>query len=123
VQADIVEIANAALRQRTKNAEKELEKLLEDEKQHPITYNHYYTDNVQRARLESTRTLIQKAMAEAKEHEFYGKLHVSNNQVDANRLLASLQSRITVDMDEQACSEALDGLRAYYKVAFPYQSY
>ena len=42
--------------------------------------------------------------------------HVSNNNFDAAELLSALQSRIIVDMDEQACVEALSGLRADYKV-------
>ena len=38
--------------------------------------------------------------------------------MDAEKLLALLQSRITVDIDKQACSEALAGLNAYYKVDY-----
>ena len=97
-------------------AEEELSRLCEDEKQQPITYNHYYSDNVQNARQDSTRKLVKKAMNEASAQDWNGKLHVSNNSVDAEKLLASLQRRITVDMDAQACTEALAGLSAYYKV-------
>jgi len=114
--SDLMDLASAALRQRKIEAETELERLHQDEKQQPITYNHYYTDNVQQGRLNLTRELIKKAMSEAKEQDWNGKFHVSNNQVDAEKLLASLQSRIIVNMDKSACTEALAGLEAYYKV-------
>lgn len=94
----------------------ELDRLLEDEKQQPITYNHYYTDNIQKSRQDFLRNSIEKAMREATDHEWNGKLHISNNTVDGQKLLASLQRRINVDMDLQACEEALAGLNAYYKV-------
>ena len=48
--------------------------------------------------------------------DWNGKLHGSNNAVDAEKLLASLQKRIIVNMDEQACTEVLAALLAYYKV-------
>ena len=116
VLAELLEITDTPLRESKQNAEAELRKLCEDEKQQPITYNHYYTDNVQKARLESTQNLIRKAMVEVTTQDWNGKLHVSNNNVDAEKLVASLQKRIIVDMDAQACTEALAGLLAYYKV-------
>ncbi|KAK1092611.1 hypothetical protein LTR48_004007 [Friedmanniomyces endolithicus] len=36
--------------------------LAESEQQQPITYNHYYTDNVQKSRLDSTQKTIERAM-------------------------------------------------------------
>ena len=80
-------------------AEEELLRLCNDEQQQPITYNHYYTDNVQNARQDSTRKLVKKAMNEASAEDWNGKLHVSNTSIDADKLLASLQKRIVVDMD------------------------
>lgn len=115
--SDLLEIILASLQTSQKNAEEELNRLWQDEKQQPITYNHYYTDNVQKSRQSTTRQMIRKAMDGAKQ-EWGGRFHISNNQVDAEKLLASLQSRITVDMDKQACSEALAGLNAYYKVDY-----
>lgn len=108
-------LKNALLKNKHE-AEAELSRLCEDERQQPITYNHYYTDNVQNARQDSTRKLVKKAMNEASVQDRNGKLHISNNSVDAEKLLASLQKRIIVDMDAQACTEALAGLSAYYKV-------
>ncbi|KAI4271952.1 MAG: hypothetical protein L6R38_006737 [Xanthoria sp. 2 TBL-2021] len=114
--SDLLEIIIASLQTSQKNAEEELNKLWQDEKQQPITYNHYYTDNVQKSRQDTTRQMIRKAMEGARQ-EWGGRFYISNNQIDAGKLLASLQSHVTVDMDKQACSKALAGLNAYYKVA------
>ncbi len=115
---NLLEITTASLQRSKENAEQELKRLCQDEKQQPITYNHYYTDNVQKSRQESTRQMIREAMDEARREDWNGRFHISNTQVDAEKLLTSLQSRITVNMDSQACSEALAGLDAYYKVNF-----
>jgi len=73
-------------------AEGELSRLCKDEKRQPITYNHYYSDNVQKARQDSTQKLIKETMNEASAEDWNGKLHISNNSVDAEKLVASLQS-------------------------------
>ena len=117
--AELLEITKLSLQKSKHAADEELSKLCQDEKQQPITYNHYYTDNIQNARQELTRNLIKKAMGEASAHDWNGKLHVSNNTVDAEKLLALLQKRIIVDMDVQACTEALAGLSAYYRASPP----
>jgi len=113
---ELLEIANTSLQRSKQNAEEELKKLCHDEKQHPITYNHYYTDNVQKSRQDTTRQMIRTAMDEARREDWNGRFHISNTQVDAEKLLSSLQCRITINMDSQACAEALAGLDAYYKV-------
>lgn len=116
VRDDVLEIAISAMKMQKTKAAKELKHLYEDEKQQPLTYNHYYTDNVQKSRQDATRKIIRKAMDNAREQDFNGKLHISNIHVDAERLMASLQNHVIVDMDAQACGEALSGLKAYYKV-------
>ena len=113
---ELLEITIASLQRSRQNAEEELKNLCQDEKQQPITYNHYYTDNVQKSRQDSTRQMIRKAMDEAKQEDWNGRFHISNTQVDAEKLLTSLQNRINIDMNNQACAEALAGLDAYYKV-------
>jgi hypothetical protein len=97
-------------------AKAELQNLVDDEKRQPITYNHYYSDNIQHARQDAMKASIQKAMKGVIDEDWNGKLHVSNTAFDSSKLLASLQNRVIVDMDDQACAEALAGLNAYYKV-------
>ncbi len=46
-------------------------------------------------------------------------LHISNTAADADKLLNALQRQVSVNMDEQACSEVLAAFSAYYKVSSP----
>lgn len=97
-------------------AEAELQVLFEDEKKQPITYNHYFTDNVQKGRQGAARELISEIMEQTAADDWHGAMHISNNGADLKRLIGALQKRIVVDMDEQACAEARVALDAYYKV-------
>lgn len=99
------------------NARVELNRLCDDKDSMLITYNHYYTDNVQNARQATTRALIKTALEEVSTADFNSKMHISNTSVDAEKLLGALQRRVLVDMEDQACSEAQQGLLAYYKVS------
>lgn len=110
---EVIHIIDRALLQRKEAAMQEFRKLLEDEKRQPITYNHYYTDNIQKSREDSTRELIKKSISDADSFEWNRKTH----GVDQGRLQTLLQQRIIVNMDDQACSEALICLEAYYKVS------
>ncbi|KAM0517737.1 hypothetical protein ACHAPE_004711 [Trichoderma viride] len=93
----------------------ELERLIEDEQRAPLTYNHYYTDNVQKDRAD----IAKKAMGKEVRTEL-------NNQgtkytdgtigIELEKIVVAVQAHITVDMDEQACNNAITELRSYYKV-------
>lgn len=97
-------------------ADQELERLWDDNSHQPITYNHYFTDNIQNARANATRNRIKQAMQNASIGVYNGKLHISNTTADAEKLLQALQRQVSVDIDDQACSEVLAGFAAYYKV-------
>ncbi|KFX96517.1 hypothetical protein O988_05265 [Pseudogymnoascus sp. VKM F-3808] len=116
VKSRVREIIQSKFEVKKAAAAKELETLIKDEKRQPITYNHYYTDNIQNARHDAMKGNIQKAM-QSVEHDQNGKLHACKTAMDSLKLIVSLQNRVIVDMDDQACSEALAGLNAYYKVA------
>ncbi len=60
--------------------------------------------------------MIKTAINEASAHDWNNKLHSSNTTVDTERLLASLQEKIIINMDTQVCTEVMAGLSAYYKV-------
>lgn len=83
----------------------ELQKLIEDEQNGPLTYNHYYTDNVQKSRLDNQKAALKTAVNSG----------VVGGPVD-NSYLAMFESHITFDMQERACKEAFNDLEAYYKV-------
>ncbi|KAI9809646.1 MAG: hypothetical protein M1825_000078 [Sarcosagium campestre] len=85
---------------------------------HPITYNHYFTETVQSVRGKRLEDEIKQKLA-----SFFGfgkqgtPEHISINRVSVSSLTSTLASRREADMDRYACSEVLDCMEAYYKVA------
>ncbi|GFF56498.1 interferon-induced GTP-binding protein Mx1 [Aspergillus udagawae] len=115
---NILRIIVAKLDENAECASHELSKLLDDEAGCPITYNHYYTDNVQRARNSRLRQDLGTSLNNAINEDWNGRFHVSNSSDEISRLVASLQNHgVIVDMEERACYEAHIDLDAYYKVA------
>jgi vacuolar-type H+-ATPase subunit E/Vma4 len=116
VRSAVTRRVRQALNSSLKKAQEELRSILSDEQAHPVTYNHYYTDNIQKAREDASRKGLQASIDHAVANEWKGKLHVSNTEMDLTKLSSSLQSRVVVDMTKQACEESLAALNAYYKV-------
>lgn len=119
----ISSIITEKLGDNAKGALHELSKLLADEAGYPITYNHYYTDNVQRARNNRWRQDLRTSLNNAITQDWNGRFHVNNSPDEISRLVTSLQNHhIIVDMEERACYEAEMDLDAYYKVCFPWDT-
>ncbi|KAF2137804.1 uncharacterized protein K452DRAFT_312175 [Aplosporella prunicola CBS 121167] len=97
-------------------ADEERKKLLSNEKCQPITYNYYYTNNIQKARQEPLKTSIGTSIKSIMEEDWNRKFHISNTSIDAEKLLAAMQKRVVVTMDKQAFAEAAAELARYYKV-------
>lgn len=116
VQGQVHKILQEWLEHTENLALSELKRLVKDERRGPLTYNHYYTDNVQNARLDTQKTAVKNAVNLVAQHDWHGKLHISNIQNEIERFVSAIGSRITVDMDDQACNEATTELNAYYKV-------
>ncbi|KAJ8132968.1 hypothetical protein O1611_g656 [Lasiodiplodia mahajangana] len=82
---------------------------------HPITYNHYLTENVQKAQAARNRRAIKKQLV-----RFLGRNSwngVGPFHFNPVSLLDSLESNTEPDMDTYSCSIAIDMMEAYYKVA------
>lgn len=85
---------------------------------HPITYNHYFTDNVQKARAQHRQVSLTRQV-----DSFFGtdssagKTYVRDTSFDVANLLRALDLGTEADMNRYACSEAIDCMQAYYKVA------
>jgi GTPase SAR1 family protein len=84
---------------------------------HPITYNHYFTETLQKVRRErltkSTTQTVKK---------FFGspdmaRADLTSSYYNLHALVSSLVATNEPDMDQFAAQEALDCLNAYYKVA------
>lgn len=102
-----------ALKTRLKAALDELDKLLQDRKDFPINYNHYYTDTVHKKRQDRIQSQIETQVDGA----------FSNNMVRKERAhdivkesISIWSQSVTADMEAFSCEEALDCLLAIYKV-------
>jgi hypothetical protein len=82
---------------------------------HPITYNHYLTDNVQKAQADRRRRQMEQRMK-----SFFNSDRIpsgmANHKFDMHSLLDDLATNIEPDMDTYSCSMAVDTMEAYYKV-------
>ncbi|KAL2290453.1 hypothetical protein FJTKL_15553 [Diaporthe vaccinii] len=115
------EIVEPALEDITKALQSKADELLEPHKNgHPITYNHYFTETLQKVRDERLMDEVRSTLAywlDKDEHE----LDTSNCRLqgtfDVRGLMKALASRSEPDMDRFAASEALDCMEAYYKVS------
>ena len=85
---------------------------------HPITYNHYLTENIQKSRTEHQRKQMARKLDDffGTDHE-KGKNRSDTRSIDVVSLLNTITSNSIADMDRYACSEAIDCMRAYYKVS------
>lgn len=102
--------------------EKTTELLTPHQKGHPITYNHYFTETLQKLRDERKRNEFTEIIK-----QFFGvsSLETSyycNRHHDLRQLVTALVQRTEPDMNRFACSEALDCMEAYYKVDSPFLS-
>ena len=94
------------------------ELLAPHQKGHPITYNHYFTETLQNVRSERSRNEYSKIV-----EDFFGFSSIEspiyiNQTKDLRQLVTALVQRTEPDMNRFACSEALDCMEAYYKVAY-----
>ncbi|KAF1975224.1 dynamin family protein [Bimuria novae-zelandiae CBS 107.79] len=105
-----LEILTQQLREKVK------ELLQPHETGHPITYNHYLTENVQKAQDKRRAREIKKSLA-----GFFGADYTSeeyvNRNINVNSLTQVLLTKTEADMNNYASSIATDFMEAYYKVA------
>ncbi|AEO66496.1 uncharacterized protein THITE_54974 [Thermothielavioides terrestris NRRL 8126] len=83
---------------------------------HPITYNHYLTENVQKAQAERQRKRVERTMKEILEVGDLRSWRPEYHSIDMSVLLNALSEEMEPDMDTYSCSMATDMMEAYYKV-------
>jgi hypothetical protein len=85
---------------------------------HPITYNHYFTETLQKVRRERGRKEREKIIC-----QFFGISSLADDyypsRIDLNKLADALTESGERNMKRFAASEAMDCLDAYYKVSHP----
>ncbi|EFE44983.1 dynamin GTPase, putative [Trichophyton verrucosum HKI 0517] len=108
----------ASLQKNLAAALAELHNICEDEKMPPITYNHSYADNVEKARQKGTKNAIQSALKKAKGSlgSTWGQDY-DEREHHRRQVQEALEEEVIFDMERRACEEAKTALDAYYKVA------
>ncbi|KAL6717733.1 hypothetical protein ACLMJK_003818 [Lecanora helva] len=115
----IREIIDPAIEKYAGRLAKKVEEILDPHQEgHPITYNHYFTETIQKARKEyAKKDQVQQLNNFFKIKPDMGSSYVNSHQgFDTGVLLEALNQRTEADMDRYACSEAVDCIEAYYKV-------
>lgn len=79
---------------------------------HPITYNHYLTENVQKAQARRRKRQLERVMK-----EYFGDMSSTtmDHYMNPSLLLARLVESTEADMDRFASYAAIDMMEAYYK--------
>ncbi|KAF4772632.1 hypothetical protein HAV15_011069 [Penicillium sp. str.  len=93
------------------------ELLMPHQRGHPITYNHYFTESLQKTRADRQKESLRKAL-----QSYFGVDTLSTSElymenINLQGLLNSLVQTTIPDMTRFASEEALDCMLAYYKVA------
>ncbi|KAH6613151.1 P-loop containing nucleoside triphosphate hydrolase protein [Boeremia exigua] len=83
---------------------------------HPITYNHYLTDNVQKAQSRRRAKEIKKSLEGVLGGD-YSTLGAVKITLNVDTLINTLVSKTEADMNIYASSTATDFMEAFYKVA------
>jgi hypothetical protein len=99
-----------ALQKRCQSALEEVEKLIKDKQGFPITYNHYYTDTIQKKQGDRMRGLLQQAIDESTTETSNPGCqsdHTSTN-VNVSAVVAQVYSSVDRDMVHYSCEHLLD---------------
>ena len=87
---------------------------------HPITYNHYLTDNVQKARSARLRRSFEEILKESLGRDSIEDRYSFDYNVNPFKLLNMLERQTEVDMERYGSELAVDYMQAYYKVSIRY---
>ncbi|KAL4801651.1 hypothetical protein BDV18DRAFT_164702 [Aspergillus unguis] len=93
------------------------ELLLPHQRGHPITYNHYFTETLQKIRAQRREHGLRGILEDFFNMDDLEGPYYSGSNIYPNQLLKNLLESSERDMDCFSSSEALDCLLSYYKVA------
>ena len=108
-----------ALMSRFDGSTREIEKIMEDIKSYPITYNHYYTDTIKKRRKEREEKCLVNCIDNATQHVLLPGCNSNHTsaQVDSGKAAREYSDAVDPDMENHTCEEALDCLYSIYKVS------
>ena len=90
-----------------------MDSLFRDRHRHAITYNHYFTANVQKISNARNEKRLLQVLEQMFPMDYNGTKRVGPSDLSA---IVSMMSRTVPDMDTRASIELLDNLEAFYKV-------
>ncbi|KAJ6003607.1 hypothetical protein N7522_006299 [Penicillium canescens] len=93
------------------------ELLLPHQRQHPITYNHYFTETLQQTRTGRQKEQLRDTLQRHFHVSHLSREHRIDYSIDLCALLDALIQATVPNMIQFASEEALDCMLAYYKVA------
>lgn len=114
-EAILREVVKPSIDEKLRKAGEKLDEVLDQHQRgHPITYNHYFTENIQNMR----RKVLENDLTARLEKHFNNPVghKVTIGQIDLRTFASSLASANIADEDDYACSEILMYMEAYYKV-------
>ncbi|EFY94148.1 dynamin family protein [Metarhizium robertsii ARSEF 23] len=110
----ILQVINTAISSLGDELDSEFQLLLPSRAVHPITYNHYLTDTVQKIQEDRRRHKLREGF-----RTLMGDDEISpvdqNVYMNPSALISQLEDHTEVDMESYACSLAIDYAEAYYK--------
>lgn len=110
-----------ALGQTLEAAYKELKNIESDRQRYPSTYNHYFTDTLQKFQKDQFAGKLKDAAEEAtvevdQKTWIGGAGYEKKNYIHPHTLQEAFDQTIERDMDQYAAEQAFDAHNAYYKV-------
>jgi Dynamin central region len=108
-----------SLTSRRERAYQEVHNLMADNQDFPITYNHYYTDTIQKQQMDRTKETLRKAVIQATSQTLNKGCHSDHmsTQIDLEAVVAYIHPETNRDMLHYSCEGVLDCLNAMYKVS------
>ncbi len=118
------EVVEPKMNQKVKQVQDKLQELMaQNQKGHPITYNHYFTGTIQKVRRERMEKEVMGRLQKLVGNDVKRPIKSSDTLDDLNAgglqvssLLSALSPSNEAEMDRYACSEILLCMEAYYKV-------
>lgn len=119
----LVEVINPLMKQWLKQVNKKLDDiLLPYSHDHPVTYNHYFTEIIQATRQQRQEKEVLKRLGSlfSEDPQYLNSpctvAELNGGSIKMSDLISALTSPTEADMDKYACSEILLCMEAYYKV-------
>ena len=100
-----------ALKLRFDDSVREMERIMEDIRSYPITYNHYYTDTIKKRRRERKEKSAEHVPPPA------SASNLTSTPMYLGKASRGYSKEVSLDMEDHSCEEALDCLYSIYKVS------